>query len=100
MAEIVALLWAVAFAPAIVPAVLASLIGCQSHTLLFRPAGFAVPQDSYAVARDTSPAPLMLPLTISDELLALACLEPLLYSDLRVPVSVSYTHLRAHETLR
>ena len=42
MAEIVALSWAMAFAPAVVPAALASLIGYWSHALLFRRAGYAV----------------------------------------------------------
>ena len=87
MVEIVALSWAMAFAPAVVPAALASLIGYWSHALLFRRAGYAVLQDSYEVARDASTAPLPLPLAVRDELLALACLAPLLYSDLRVPVS-------------
>ena len=87
MVEIVALSWAMAFAPAVVPAALASLLGYWSHALLFRCAGYAVLQDSYAVARDASAGPLLLPLAVSDELLALAYLAPVLYSDLRVPVS-------------
>ena len=89
MTEIVALSWALAFAPAVVPAALASLIGYWSHTLLFRRAGYAVLQDSYAVTRDPSRVPIALPLSVRDELIALACLAPLLYTDLRAPVSAT-----------
>ena len=89
MTEIVALSWALAFAPAVVPEALASLIGYWSHALLFRRAGYAVLQDSYAIARDPSRVPIALPLSVRDELIALACLAPLLYTDLRAPVSVT-----------
>ena len=89
MTEIVALSWALAFAPAVVPEALASLIGYWSHALLFRRAGYAVLQESYAVARDPSRVPIALPLSVRDELIALACLAPLLYTDLRAPVSAT-----------
>ena len=79
MAEIVALSWAMALAPAVVPAALESSTGYWSHALLFRRAGFAVLQDSYTAARDPSSVPVGLPRSVRDELLALACFSPLLY---------------------
>ena len=87
LSEVVALSWALAFAPLVAPAVLASVIGYRSHALLFRRAGFSMLQDSYGFARDTSAVPIDPPPTVRDELLALSCLAPLLlYSDLRAPV--------------
>ena len=69
------------------PATLVTLLGYWTHALLFRRAGFSVLQDAHVAARDPSRGPIRLSQAVRTELLLLACLHPLLCSDLRAPVS-------------
>ena len=87
MQEIVALSWSMAFCEAVVPAALESLVGYWPHSCLFHRPAFAVLQEAYATARSTSSVPVALPGAVRDKLLVLACLAPLLATDLRAPVS-------------
>ena len=87
LCEIDVLTWAAAGGATIVPAILSSLLGYWSHACLFRRAGFSVLQDAYVTARVPSARPVPLLQTVRTELLLLACLLPLLSSDLRAPVS-------------
>ena len=86
LCEMDVLTWSVACGDAVVPSALQSLLGYWSHALLFRRAGFSVLQDAYVLARDPACVPVALPQAVRSELLLLACLVPLLASDLRAPV--------------
>ena len=79
--------WVLASADMVVPSALASLLGYWSHALLFRRAAFSVLQDAYVLARLPSRVPVALPQSVRSELLLLACLIPLMSTDLRAPVS-------------
>ena len=71
---------------AVAPDALATLLGYWSHALLFRRAVFSVSQDAYGTARAPAVGLVLLRQSMRSELLLLACLVPLLSSDLRAPV--------------
>ena len=87
LCEIDVLSWVLASTDMVVPSALASLLGYWSHALLFRRAAFSVLQDAYVLARLPSRVPVALPQSVRSELLLLACLIPLMSTDLRAPVS-------------
>jgi hypothetical protein len=86
LCEIDVLSWSIAAGSAVVPAALASLLGYWSHAMLFRRPAFSVLQDAYVLARNPAVGAVRLPQSVRSELLLLACLVPLLSSDLRAPV--------------
>ena len=69
------------------PSALSTLLGYWSHVLLFRRDGFSVLQDAYPFARLSARGPGALPQSVRSKLLLLACLIPVLSTDLRAPVS-------------
>jgi len=84
---LVDLTWVAAFCRAVAPKVIETLIGYWSHACLFRRPAFSVLQEAYVFARTASTQPVALPPAVRSELLALACLAPLIATNLRAPVS-------------